>query len=187
MRLHDALEEAPVIAAVKDMEGLRLSLETDCTVIFVLFGDICSIADIVEAGKVGGKLVVVHLDLITGLSTKEIAVDFIHKYTRADGIISTKPALIKRARELGLGSVLRFFALDSLAIESIRRQLTLVTPDLVEVIPGPMPKVIKRLAEGIRVPVIAGGLISDKEDVLAVLDAGALAISTTNSDVWKCL
>ena len=35
-----------------------------------------------------------------------------------------------------------------------------------------------------KVPVLTGGLIADKEDVLAALEAGATAISTTNQAVW---
>lgn len=186
-RLRMALEETPVIAAVKNMEGLESSLKTECNVIFVLFGDICSIPDIVKKGKAAGKLVVVHLDLITGLSLKEVAVDFISRCTQADGIITTKPALIKRARELGLGSVLRFFALDSMAFENIRRQLAVVRPGFIEVLPGQMPKVIRIISNDVRVPVIAGGLIAEKEDVLAALDAGAIAISSTNEAVWRYL
>ena len=34
-------------------------------------------------------------------------------------------------------------------------------------------------------PVIAGGLISDKEDVMGALGAGAAAVSTTNQKVWE--
>ena len=45
-----------------------------------------------------GKKAIVHVDLILGLSSKEISVDFIKKYTKADGIISMKPTLIKRQR-----------------------------------------------------------------------------------------
>ena len=37
----------------------------------------------------------------------------------------------------------------------------------------------------LNVPVIAGGLIADKEDVIQALDAGAVAISTTNESVWN--
>ena len=43
---------------------------------------------------------------------------------------------------------------------------------------------IKRINKVSRVPIIAGGLIADKEDVMNALDAGALAISTTNEMVW---
>ena len=35
-----------------------------------------------------------------------------------------------------------------------------------------------------KVPVLTGGLIADKEDVLSALEAGATAISTTNQAVW---
>ncbi len=34
-------------------------------------------------------------------------------------------------------------------------------------------------------PIIAGGLISDKESVVAALSAGAIAVSSTNHGVWE--
>ena len=39
--------------------------------------------------KDAGKLAMVHIDLIAGLSGKEVAVDYIKQETLADGIIST--------------------------------------------------------------------------------------------------
>ena len=48
-----------------------------------------------------------------------------------------------------------------------------------------MPKIITRMKKELGVPIIAGGLIADKEDVIQALDAGAIAISTTNKDVWN--
>ena len=98
-RFYDMFESNPVIAAVKDVEGLEkcCSLE-DIKVVFILFGDICSIPDIVEKIKTAGKMAVVHVDLIGGLSSREIAVDFIKNNMEADGLISTKPALIRRGK-----------------------------------------------------------------------------------------
>ena len=92
--------------------------------------------------KQAGKLAVVHLDLITGLAPKEIAVDYIQQRTEADGIISTKPALIKYAAKLSLFTVLRFFVIDSLALSSIEKQLQNVKPDVIEVLPALMPRVL---------------------------------------------
>lgn len=94
----DALEDSPVIAAIKDDNGLKECLKSDIQVVFILYGDICNIADIVDTVKQAGKMALVHLGLINGLSAKDVAVDFIKKYTKADGIISTKPALIKPCR-----------------------------------------------------------------------------------------
>ena len=47
-----------------------------------------------------------------------------------------------------------------------------------------MPKIIRRVCGVTNKPVITGGLITDKEDVTNALSAGAVAVSTTNPDVW---
>ena len=48
----EAVEENPIIAAVKNMEDLEKCCSlSDIHVVFILFGDICSIADIVQRLK----------------------------------------------------------------------------------------------------------------------------------------
>jgi len=181
----DALEVSPVIAAVKDDEGVDACLKSESQVVFILYGDICTIPEIVSKVKAAGKLAVVHLDLIHGLASKNIAADFIKKYTEADGVISTKPTIIHRAKELGMLTVLRVFLIDSMAYENVKTQVTAAKPDVVEVLPGMMPKVIGKVCKMSKTPIIAGGLISDKESVMAALSAGAIAVSSTNHEVWK--
>ncbi len=178
------LEDCPVIAAVKDETGLKECLYSESQIIFLLFGDICSVGRYVEIAKSAGKMVFVHMDLINGLGNKEVAVDFIREHTGVDGIISTKPQLVKRAKELGLFGILRIFVIDSMAFGNIEKQCAFLVPDAVEILPGLMPKIIKKLCSTVNVPIIAGGLISDKEDVMNALNAGAVAISVTNQRVW---
>ena len=178
------LEDCPVIAAVKDETGLKECLYSESQIIFLLFGDICSVGRYVEIAKSAGKMVFVHMDLINGLGNKEVAVDFIREHTGVDGIISTKPQLVKRAKELGLFGILRIFVIDSMAFGNIEKQCASLVPDAVEILPGLMPKIIKKLCSTVKVPIIAGGLISDKEDVMNALTAGAVAISVTNQRVW---
>ncbi len=185
-RFYDAVLASPVIAAVKDMEQLEECLSLDnIQVVFLLFGDLCTIADIVARAKDKGKIVMIHTDLVSGLSSsKEIAVDFLRASTRADGIISTKPSLIRRARELRMFTVLRLFVIDSMALAGIDK-LEAVRPDFIEVLPGVMPKTIRRITQTTRIPLLAGGLIQDKEDVMAALSAGAMAVSATSPEVWR--
>ena len=178
------IENCPVIAAIKDMEGLTQCLTSEIQIVFVLFGDVCNIGDIVAMLKRANRITFVHIDLIAGLSGKEVALDFIKNTTQADGIITTKQGLIKHAKELGLLTILRYFVIDSMALLNIEKQSSSVNPDLIEILPGVMPKIIKRVNRFSHVPVIAGGLISDKEDVLSALNSGAIAISTTNSSMW---
>ena len=186
---YEAVEANPVIAAVKNDAGLQAAVEMEeIQMIFVLYGDVCTIPEILERIKAAGKKAMVHIDLIAGLSAKEISVEFIARQTRADGIITTKPALVRRAKELGIFAVLRFFVIDSLAlknIENLEMQCGTSRPDFIEVLPGVMPKVLGRIAKVSRIPMIAGGLITEKEDVIAALSVGAIAVSSTNQDVWN--
>jgi glycerol uptake operon antiterminator len=178
------LEGCPVIAAARDRDGLRRCCESECDIVFILFGDVCRIGEIVATAKDAGKTVMVHMDLVNGLSSREISVDFIRNETGADGIISTKQPQIRRAKELGLYTVHRFFVIDSAAYDNVEKHVKSVRPDCVELMPGVMPKVIRRMKNNIPVPIIAGGLIADKEDIMAALDAGAVSISTTSEELW---
>ncbi|MBQ5684423.1 MAG: glycerol-3-phosphate responsive antiterminator [Clostridia bacterium] len=89
---------------------------------------------------------------------------------------------------MGLVTVLRYFVIDSLALFSIERRSREnrdSQPDMIEILPGIIvPKMIRKIRSMSRVPVICGGLIQEKEDVLNALASGATAISTTCSDVW---
>lgn len=182
----DAVEENPIIAAVKSPEDLKECCSiSEIRIVFILYGDICSLGEIVKTIKDAGKIAMVHVDLIGGLSTREVAVDFIHTSTQADGIITTKQSLIKRARELSMFTVLRFFLLDSMAYENICQQQYSVKPDFIEVLPGVMPGIIQKLCNTVKIRIIAGGLISDRDSVMAALDAGACGVSSTNHRVWR--
>ena len=184
----ETIEAAPIVAAVKDDQGLEKCLTSDVDAVFVLYGDICTISDIVARIKDSGKIAMVHMDLITGLSPRDISTDFIRKYTRADGIITTKGNLISHAKEIGLATVLRYFVLDSMALINIERQAHQnrdSQPDMIEILPGIIvPKMIRKICAKSRVPVICGGLIQDREDVMNALSSGAAAISTTCPEVW---
>ena len=180
----ELMEANPVIAAIKDEKGL----ENCCTceeirVVFILYGDICSIGAIVERVKSAGKIAMVHMDLIDGLKGKESTVDFIKQFTTADGIISTKTQLIRQAKDLGLLTVQRFFALDSKGLESIEEMLRSSQPDLIEIVPGVIPKVLTRFAGG-STPVIAGGLFETKAELTTALGCGIIAVSTGQTSLW---
>ena len=171
MTMLELLEESPIIAAIKSWEGLEKSLKSECKVVFVLFGTICDIDQIVARIKDAGKVAIVHVDMIA------------HN-TRADGIISTKNTLVEHAKEMGLYAIQRTFVVDSIALDTLKKQIEMFRPDAVEIMPGVMPKILKIMREYTDIPLIAGGLLSDKKDVMAAFEAGTDAISATNEAVW---
>ena len=178
----ELLQNSPVIAAVKSEENLKKALSSECAIIFVLYGTILNLGEVINEAKSGGRIVFVHADLIEGLTGKEISADFIAQNTRADGVISTRNNIIRRAKELHLLAIQRFFLLDSLAFSNLLKQAN--EPDVIDILPGTMPSVISRLCRQVRRPVIASGLLTEKNDIIAALDSGATAVSTTCTDLW---
>lgn len=179
------LLDCPVIAAVKDEAGLEQALHSECEVVFLLFGTLVSVPVLVEKVRRSGKLAIVHIDLVEGLSAREVAVDALQSLCRPDGVISTRPPLIRRARQLGLLTVQRAFILDSLSLDNLPAQLSVGKPDFIEILPGIMPRVIAELAQKTATPIIAGGLVKYKEEVMAAIRAGAAAVSTSSPAVWE--
>lgn len=181
----ELLLDAPVIAAVKDDAGLYRALSSECKAVFLLYGSILNVGELVQRIHSHHKLCFVHIDLIEGFSNREIAVDGLVRLCRPDGIISTRLPLVRRAQQLGLTTVLRAFLLDSMSLTNLLQQLERDRPDFVEILPGIIPGVIREIADKTTIPLIAGGLIRSKQDVFQALQAGVIAVSTSCTDVWE--
>lgn len=181
----DELHANPVIIAIKNNRDLTKALESNNKIVFVLYGNIDNISVIIDKLKDSGKIVIVHEDLIEGLSSTSWSNNFIIKYTNADGIITTRSQNAYEAKKMGLFSVLRFFAIDSMSYDSIIESVKKANCDLIEILPGIMPRIIESIYKRTSIPIVAGGLIRDKKEVMEALNAGALAISTSSEEVWK--
>lgn len=177
------LEDNPIVSAVKNMEQLEKALEADVNVIFVLFGNVLDVVEISKKISAKKKVGILHIDLVDGLTNREVALQYLKERTSFRGIISTKAQTVKAAKRLGFIAIQRVFILDSLSFQSTQNHLV-DECDAVEMLPGLLFKVINKLSKTINKPLIVGGLISDKEDVMEALKAGATCISTTREDIW---
>lgn len=181
----EALRDDPVIASVKDDAALDEVIASDRGVVFVLFGSVLDVVGIVDRAKDAGKTVLVDVDLLEGFAAREVVVTWLGEHTRADGVLSTKSNLVRAAKRAGLVAVQRFFLVDSFSYHQLPRVVEQAGPDAIEILPGCVPRVIEWLSADTRVPIIAGGLVCDKADVVAALGAGALAVASSNRDVWR--
>ncbi|MGW7349852.1 glycerol-3-phosphate responsive antiterminator [Streptomyces sp. NPDC054784] len=179
------LEDHPVVATVKDDDDLRAVLRSDRAVVFLLYGTLMNLPDLVARLKAHGKTVLVNVDLLEGFGGKEVVVRYVRERAGADGVLSAKAHLVRAARELGIFAVHRFFLVDSLSYRKLAGQVRQSRADAVEILPGCMPRVIGWVVADIDVPLIAGGLVCDREDVFAALGAGAAAVASSNHAVWE--
>lgn len=182
--LRRILEESPIIAAVSTKEDIEKCAASECRVVFIIRSTLTSVEPMVKEIKASGRIAIVHADLVAGLSSKEVSMEFLSEQVHADGIISTKPALVKRAKELDMIGILRAFIIDTAALETTKRQIELIRPDAVELMPGIVPRVFTEMRGSTEIPLIAGGLIKEKSDVLTAFDAGVDAVSATKHDIW---
>ena len=173
--LIERLENCPVISAIRE-DGFDEALDSPSEVIFMLWCNILTVGDLVKKAHGQGKLILVHIDLADGIGKDKAGIQYLTK-CGVDGIISTRSHLIRAAKELGLITVQRFFALDSQGVDSIGDVLNTSLPTLVEIMPGVAGKVINRFSGG-KIPVIAGGIIETKSEVMEALSQGDLAVST---------
>lgn len=180
----EALYDSPIIGAVKDVKNIDRAISSKLNIIFMLCGSILNIEEIISRIKASGKFVCVHIDLVEGLGRDSAAVEFLKK-VGVDGIITTKPALIKDARACGIFAIQRLFMLDSRSLDSGIKSIREDHPDAVEIMPGIAAKVIASINERVDIPVIAGGLILDKSDIIDALSKGAVAVSTSDISLWE--
>lgn len=184
-RILASIEENPVIAAARTEEAAEAAIKSGVSVIFLLHCDIFNMQTQVDKVRQSGKSVFVHMDLLEGLGKDQKAVEYIAQVVRPDGIISTKTPHIKHARDAGLFTIQRFFLLDSQSFDQTIRTAKTSMPDMVEIMPALMPAVIKKVCSRLELPVIAGGLIESKEDIVEVLKAGAMGASTGRKELWS--
>ena len=177
----NCLECNPVIAAVQD-DGWDNALNSPVQIIFHLSANLMQVEQIVHQAHEAGKYILIHLDLADGIGKDRTGVRYLAQ-CGVDGIISTKAQLIRYAKEQGLVTVQRFFALDSKGMESIDEMLKNTNPHLMEIMPGVIGKAITRFSSG-SIPVIAGGLIQTKSEVTDALGCGATAVSTGKQELW---
>lgn len=180
----EKMRNNPVIATVKSLDKLDLALDSECEVVFLLCGDIFNLKNIVEKAKEKNKMIFIHVDLIDGFSRDATALKYIHEEIKPDGIISTKNSQLKCAKQLGLLTVQRLFIIDSLSIDTTVKASASIDPDAVEIMPGIMPRITKKLCTQLDVPIIVGGLISEKEDVINAIESGAKGVSTSEAQLW---
>ena len=173
-----------VIAAVRDSKILASSPLDSIDTVFLLSTNIIELEHTVKEIQAKGKEIFVHADFADGIGKDKFGMEFI-KNTGADGVISTRAGVIKAARDVGLKTVQRIFIVDSQSIETAIDSTRASKPDMIEIMPGVVPKVIEAMKSRTDIPLIAGGLVSTADEVSKAIDAGAIGVSTSNTQLWN--
>jgi len=187
MDIFKKIKQKKVIPAIRDIRDIPVALNSGNQVLFLLTGDIFDLLRIKEEYMASGNVVfLLHLDLVKGVARDQVGIRFLKTNIGIDGIISTHANLIQFARKEGLATIQRLFIIDS---ESLKKGTNLVQncrPDGVEILPGMiLPHITGEIKHINFPPVVAGGIIKTKQDVLTVIQSGAIAVSTSRKELWE--
>lgn len=172
----------PAISNMKLFEGfLKSSLEycilLDMTMEQV--GQLCKLA------HVNHKKCLVHIDLIKGIRSDEYGALFMCQNLMVDGLISTHPPVIAVAKKKGKLAVQRIFLIDTRSLEKSIQVANNTKPDYIELLPGIAHTAFKRVASRVDTPLIGGGLLENPGDIDRCIQAGAVAVTTSDPDLWR--
>lgn len=167
------------------MKDFDSALETSHDSIVILESRLVQIGSLVEYARKANKKVLIHFDLIQGLKSDEFGMEFLIRVVKPDGILSTRGNVINLAKKHKLLAIQRIFLLDSLALDHNLKLVEKIKPDCIEVLPGLMPTIIEQIGQQTTIPIIAGGLINSVGEVQAAMQAGAVAVSTSNKNLWS--
>lgn len=180
------LQDHPVIPSLRREEQLPLLLKSNARVALLSSGSIFNIESYVRELHRADKVALVHIDLIDGLGRDAAAVRFLKEKAGADGIVTPNRHLISEGRKEQLITIHRLFAHDSPSLETGLKVLQMSNPDFIEVLPGMMaPRVIPFLRRHFSHPIMGAGLVKTPEEVMAILEAGAVAVNTSAEALWN--
>ncbi|MGL4606292.1 MAG: glycerol-3-phosphate responsive antiterminator [Eubacteriaceae bacterium] len=178
-------KEYPVIAAVRTREDYFCAINSKVKVIFMVGGDVFKVKKEIDLVKQDKRLLFFHMDLVEGIGKDHSGIHYAVENFGIDGIISTKNQMIKIGKQENITTVHRIFLMDFLALNSGMNLVGISKPDFVELTPGVIPKVVRKVKNELGQPIIASGLISSEEDVKTMIRSGANNIVCSCKDLWS--
>lgn len=184
-RLLERIHQNRLIAAVKEEKYLEKALEANVKVVFLLIGNITTAKRYIDLFKSHDFLIFLHVEKIEGLQCDRAGLEYVSNIIQPDGIISTKNSVIKQAKKMNLLTIQRLFLIDTDAVKNGLLSIAENQPDAVEIMPARIPQLIQKIKNHTNIPVITGGLIENRVQMIDALMHGAMAVSTGKAELWK--
>jgi glycerol uptake operon antiterminator len=179
------MDKQRIIPAISNHKKLKEFLETDLTYGILMNFQLAQLEELVKLMKKNNKKVLIHSELIKGLTSDEFGAIYLIQVLNVDGIISSKPKVIEVCKKRGILGIYRFFLKDTISLEQSLDIGKRLRPDFVEVLPAACYDLIPEIKTELNAQILMGGLIRDEAQALKCFEVGAIAITTSNPELWK--
>lgn len=173
-----------VIPAISTHQDLKKFLDLPLEYGILMNFQLAQLDELVTDMKSHGKKVLIHSELIKGLAADEFGAIFLVQVLRVDGIISSKPKVIDLCKKRGVLGIMRFFLKDTISLKQSVQMAQKVGPDCLEVLPALDASLLGAIRQRLDCPLLFGGLLQTPQQIQTCLDAGAIAVTTSNPKLW---
>jgi len=179
------MDKQRVIPAISNHKKLKDFLESDLIYGILMNFQLAQLEDLVKVMKKNHKKVLIHSELIKGLASDEYGAIYLIQVLDVDGIISSKPKVIEVCKKRGVLGIYRFFIKDTISLEQSLEIGRRLRPDYVEILPAACYGLIEGIKKELNAQVLMGGLIQDEAQALKCFEQGAIAITTSKTELWE--
>lgn len=177
--------EGQMIASVSTIESFQYAVTCEhISCVMLKFGDIETIGELIASAHWHKKIVIAHLDAIKGVAKDQCGVKFLAKLG-VDCLNTTKPQLIGAIRGAGVIAIQVMFLVDGEALKAGIESINKNKPDAVIVMPMSIPGgIIREMSTKTKVALIAGGLLTQKEEIDEAAAKGFCSLVTSRRELW---
>lgn len=160
-----------------DMSAVRAMLLHHCNVF--------EFADLMARAARAGCAVYVNMDHIDGIYADEAGFQYLAERLRARGVISSHPKALALAKQAGLETIQRIFAVDSAGLMMALESVDLARVDMLDFAPAlVVPHIMPRLRSCLPIPFMASGLLHTTAQLQEVIKSGVQAVAVTHPEKW---
>ena len=174
-----------VIPAISSHKKLKDFLDSDLVYGILLNFQLAQLEDLIKQMKERHKKVLIHSELIKGLASDEFGAIYLIQVLNVDGIISSKPKVIEVCKKRGVIGIYRFFIKDKISLEQSLEIGRRLRPEYVEILPAACYELIDEIKRAVNANVLMGGMIRSKNEILRCFEHGAIAVTTSDSELWE--
>lgn len=173
----------PTAFTMNDFKDLLDNSNISC--ITMKFGDINSLYQLIKTAHSYNKFIILHMDSIKGIAMCDEGIKFLARIG-TDALITNKPSQIEIIKIEGILAIQNMFLVDSNALKSGIQSIQKYKPDAVNIMPASIAsRYIKEIIDKTGIKIIAGGLISEPDELKEALDKGISAVITSKRELWE--
>ena len=147
--------------------------------------NIFEFADLTGRASRSGLAVYINMDHIDGIYADDAGFRYLAEHLHVKGVVSSHPKALATAKQAGLETIQRIFALDSTGLHMSLASVDSNCVDMLDFAPARVvPHIMPRLRACLSVPYMASGLLHTAAQLQEILSSGVQAVAVTHLERW---